>query len=142
RSLIPTTCDSLWGGRLVFEQPARGAGYRFNLDPVLLAGVAPHANCVVDLGCGCGVAGLLMLAWGKARRGVGVEVQSHLAQLARSNGEREGVVDRWRVVEGDLRSCGALEEQPDLVIFNPPYVPVEESRASPDPGRDRGRREV
>src|SRR5262249_23627204 len=62
------TQDAIFSGRLRLCQPARGAGYRFNLDPVLLAGFAAGGEHVVDLGAGCGVLGLALLVLGKAER--------------------------------------------------------------------------
>ncbi len=133
------TRDSLWGGRLVLWPPARGEGYRFNLDPVLLCGFARAAPRMVDLGTGCGVIGLLLLAQGKAQHVIGVEIQPELAALARRNVEENGLADRCEIREGDLRH---LTLPPcDAVIFNPPYFRRHETRASPDAGRDGGRRE-
>lgn len=136
---MAATRDSLWGGRLVLWQPGRGEGYRFNLDPVLLADFARCAERVMDLGTGCGVVGLLLLAGNKATRVVGVEIQADLAAFARRNAEENGVAHRFEVREGDLRQV----ELPtcDAVVFNPPYFRRHESRPSYDAGRDGGRRE-
>ena len=38
----PVTRDTFWHGRLAVWQPARGHGYRFNLDPVILARFLPR----------------------------------------------------------------------------------------------------
>lgn len=135
----PCTRDALWGGRLVLWQPARGQGYRFNLDPVLLAHFATGGEHVVDFGAGCGVVGLLMLALGKAQRVTAVELQPDLAQLAQRNAAENCLSDRFTVLCGDLRT--AEVPRGDAVVFNPPYYPLGSSRASPDVGRDWARRE-
>jgi len=134
-----STRDTLWGGRLVLWQPARGCGYRFNLDPVLLANFATAGEHVLDVGAGCGVVGLIMLALGKVRRVTAVEIQPHLAELAQRNAHENGLSRHYEVVCGDLRTMQL--PRVDRVVFNPPYFPLSSSRASPDLGRDWARRE-
>src|SRR5688572_25658633 len=96
--------DALWGGKLTLWQPARGRGYRFNLDPVLLYGFAPPAAHTVDLGAGCGVLGLLLAAGGKAQRVTAIEIQPELAILAAKNADENGLRGRYEVLTGDLRT--------------------------------------
>jgi tRNA1Val (adenine37-N6)-methyltransferase len=136
----PVTRDALLGGALVLWQPARGRGYRFNLDPVLLAGFLRPAAHVLDLGAGCGVIGLLLLVMGKAARVTAVEVQPQLAELVRRNALANGVSDRVEVVEADLRHADL--PRADAVVFNPPYFRLGEGRVPPDPGRRDGRWET
>lgn len=133
------TRDALLEGTLTLWQPSRGVGYRFNLDPVLLSGFVRPANTVIDLGTGCGVLGLLLLARGRAQDVTGVEVQKSLAELARRNGRDNGWERSFRVAEGDLRE--QVLPAADLVVFNPPYFPATHGRGSPDPGRDAARHE-
>lgn len=133
--------DALWRGRLPLWQPARGRGYRFTLDAVLLAGFAPafpNGNAL-DLGAGCGVVGLLLLATGRAARLVAVERQAGPAELAARNVAAYGWQGRARVTAGDLRE--ATLPAADLVVFNPPYFLAAKSRPAQEPGRDAGRRE-
>ncbi len=134
------TRDSLLGGRVTLWQPPRGAGYRFNLDPVLLASfVRPSGGHVLDVGAGCGVIGLLLLALGKAERVTAVEVQPQLAELLRKNVADNGVAERFTVLEGDVRTL-ALPTV-DAVVCNPPYFRAGDGRGSADEGREAGRRE-
>ena len=134
-----TTCDTLLDGRLHLEQPARGQGYRFNLDPVLLADFAPRAAHVVDLGAGCGVLGALLLHAGKAQRVTAVEIQAEMAALCRDNAERNGFGSRMSVVSADLRHIQLADV--DGVVFNPPYFAAERGRGSPNSLRDAARHE-
>ncbi|MEO0813183.1 MAG: methyltransferase [Myxococcota bacterium] len=134
-----STRDTLWGGDLVFWQPARGAGYRFNLDPVLLSGFVRPAARILDLGSGCGILPVLLLAQNKAQRVHGVEVQAQLAAFAALNAAENGFSERIIAQQGDLRSV-ALPTV-DTVVFNPPYFRVGEGRSAPDPGREIARRE-
>ena len=57
---MPLTDDTLFNGRLVCRQHRNG--YRFSLDAVLLAHFCQPASRdkVLDLGCGCGVIGLVL----------------------------------------------------------------------------------
>jgi tRNA1Val (adenine37-N6)-methyltransferase len=133
------TRDSLLAGALTLWQPARGHGYRFDLDPVLLAGFAPPAGHILDLGAGCGVIGLLLLALGKSEQVTAVEIQPELAALAGRNA-RENLADsRMRVLCGDLRRLDL--PRVDAVVFNPPYFRTGEGRVPPDQGRAAGRYE-
>ena len=134
------TDDALWNGRLVFRQPAKGVGYRFNIDPVLVAGFAPSARHVVDLGAGVGVIGLLLLAMKKAQYLTAVERQPMMADCMRHNIHVQNVDVRARVIAADLRSADL--PLVDLVVFNPPYMPMDAGRGSPNTGRDEARREI
>lgn len=133
------SCDSLLQGSLTLCQPARGSGYRFNLDSVLLANFAASGHRVVDLGAGCGVLGLLMLKLGKAAHVTFVERQPTLAALCRRNIKENGFCDQATVVEGDLREVPL--EGFDGAVFNPPYFKAGSGRPSVTPGRDEGRYE-
>lgn len=137
--------DSFWRGRLIVWQPARGQGYRFNVDSVVLAAAVPPARHLLDLGAGCGILGLLLLASGRVGRVTAVEVQPELAALVRRNAQANGLAARLRVLELDLRCLtepldgGALV---DGVAFNPPYFPRTAARAAANPCRDGARREL
>jgi tRNA1Val (adenine37-N6)-methyltransferase len=101
------TVDSVFDGRLVIRQPR--AGYRFSVDAPLLVwfsctrGAAP-ARIAADLGAGCGIVALGLLAAGQARRAVAVEVQDRLASLCAGNAAANGLSSRLEVVHGDMRS--------------------------------------
>jgi tRNA1Val (adenine37-N6)-methyltransferase len=133
--------DSFWQGRLRVWQPGRGGGYRFNLDAILLAAFAPAGSRILDLGSGCGIVGLLLLAAGKAQQVTAVEVQPQLAELARRNARDNGFQDRLAVVQADLRDFGAGQPPFDVVVFNPPYFTGSGGRLCPEPGRDQARNE-
>ncbi len=133
------TRDTLWRGELVFWQPARGHGYRFNLDPVLLAGFAPAAGHVLELGAGCGVLSVLLIKLGKAREVTAVEIQKELAALAGENAQENGLKAHIHVVCGDLRAVAL--PQVDAAVFNPPYVPAGRGNLSPEASRRAARHE-
>ncbi len=136
---MPLTQDAIFAGRLRLWQPARGAGYRFNLDPILLAGFARPAPHVLELGAGCGVLGLALLYLGKAERLTAVEIHPEMAELVRRNARENGLDGRVTILTGDLRRL----ELPvaDHVVFNPPYFRAGAGRGAPNDGRDMARHE-
>lgn len=137
------SCDTLLRGRLSLWQPRRG--YRFSLDPVLLAGfVAPPYGCFVDVGAGCGVLGLLLLAADGQARGVGVELQTRLAELAARNALENHCADRLDVVCSDFVAWASAQPAAsfDLIISNPPFYSVEGGHVSPNRERALAHHEV
>jgi len=118
------TTDGLYGGRLELRQPERG--YRFSVDSPLLTWFASSgrtARLCADLGAGCGVVGLGLLAAGAARRVVGVEIQPALAAACRRNARANGLDGSYELVEGDMAepSPHMPAGEFDLVACNPPF---------------------
>lgn len=117
------TDDTLFAGRLICRQHRNG--YRFSVDAVLLAHFCRPAarDRVLDLGCGCGVIGLILCHRCPELRLTGLELQPSLAGLAGQNAQANGFADRFEVQEGDLRRIRqhVRPESYDLVLSNPPY---------------------
>jgi tRNA1(Val) A37 N6-methylase TrmN6 len=117
------TDDTLFNGRLTCKQHRNG--YRFSLDAVLLAHfLRPGAGArVLDLGCGCGVIGLILCHRHPDLRLTGLELQPALAELARNNALSNNFQDRFTVEQGDLRGIKKImrPESYDMVVSNPPY---------------------
>ena len=143
-SPFEATQDALFGGSLVLFQPLRGAGYRTNVDALLLAWFAatpapvspsrtrarrrfarctPPATTAFDLGAGVGAVGLALLRFGAARRVVFVEIDEQPAAMARRNLDANGWADRGEVVRGDVRDVARSRRgEASLVVCNPPYT--------------------
>src|SRR6185503_13495505 len=96
--LIATSDDTLLGGRVKLRQPVDG--YRVAIDPVILAAAVPAGaqDRVIDIGCGTGAASLCLAARVPNCRGVGLERDHALAELARDNVARNGFADRLAVI--------------------------------------------
>lgn len=138
------TNDTLFAGRLSCRQ--HRDGYRFSLDAVLLAHFfAPRpGESLLDLGCGCGVIPLILAYRWPHLRQTGLELQPQLAALARRNAADNGLAERIRIVEGDLRAITNLFKpgQFQRVVCNPPFYRSEGARLNLDPERRLARHEV
>jgi len=141
------TLDAICGGEVRVLQ--RSSGYRFNLDPVLLAHFAAEApgttrGPLIDLGTGCGVVPLILARKFGWREMTAVEVQPSLYELARRNvhlNRCEGwialVLEDLRQVERKLPAGGFAH-----VVCNPPYRAREAGRVNPDEEKAIARHEV
>lgn len=130
------SCDEIVRGQLRLWQPK--VGYRFSIDPLLLADFAGQAPCqrVVDIGAGSGIVGLL-LAKKRVSAAVSlVELQPRLAAICRKNIVENGLTERCRVVEGDVLGGAVKAALPgagfDLVVSCPPYYRLGQGGVNPD----------
>ncbi|MBX3209825.1 MAG: methyltransferase [Labilithrix sp.] len=136
--------DWLFAGTLSIRQPARRAGYRVNVDAILLAAFAARALAggeprsarglrarhAVDLGAGVGAVGLTLLHFEAAARVTMVEIDPTLARLAAENAAENAWGAQAEVVQADVRDAAkGLHADADLVACNPPYVPPGRGRA-------------
>jgi tRNA1Val (adenine37-N6)-methyltransferase len=137
------TIDELRAYDLRMIQPT--GGYRFSLDPLLLADFAGGGEGrVIDLGTGCGVIPLIMARKCASAAIVGVEVQEEMAALAARNAELNGLSNRVEIVCADILDLrGRFPVSTfDMVLANPPYRREGSGRISPKSGRDRARHET
>lgn len=140
----PLTDDTLFDGRLLCRQYRKG--YRFSVDAVLAAHfcrVQPGDH-ILDLGCGCGVIGLILAFRHPGIRVTGLELQADLAMLAHDNVLANRMESSVEVIEGDLRRIGESipPESMELVVCNPPYRKPGTGRISPGDQRSRARHEI
>jgi len=138
------TLDQLTGYDLRIVQPRHG--YRFSLDPLLLAdfaGVRPGERAV-DLGTGCGVIALLLARLEESCSVTGVEFQPEMAGIAERNIRLNELSPRVEVVSADVVSLKTRfpVDSFDLVVSNPPYRRPGTGKVSPRAGRDDARHET
>ena len=119
---MKTTRDTLLGGRVQIEQPAKG--FRAGHDSILLAAGLPDigSGAALEIGCGAGGA-LLPAAWRLSGSAfVGVERDADMAELARRSVALNAFDDRCEILEGDAAVLPAdWENRFDLVFSNPPF---------------------
>ena len=102
------------------------AQFRVSTDSMVLADFCRDAGGRgLDLGCGCGTLGLLLLGSGAAGSVCGIEIQPEAARQAEENARQNGLAARFSVVCGDLRQAHAQIPAGsfDFAVSNPPYYP-------------------
>ena len=121
------TLDHLCGHFRIFQY---AKGHRFSTDDLLAAWFGttwcPQVRRIADLGSGIGSVGMAA-AWRCPGATVHtVEAQDISVRLARKSAAYNGLLDRYRIHEGDLRDPELFRgEAPfDLVLGSPPYWPV------------------
>ncbi len=136
------TLDAVCRGQVQLFQ--RRDGYRFSVDPILLAAfVGKPRGATVDLGTGSGILALLMARRG-AKKVLAIEAQPGLAGLARRNVALNRLDDRVQVFEGDFRHLGAAvpAESFSTAVANPPYVARGAGNLNPKDEKALARHEV
>lgn len=98
----------------------------FGCDAVLLSSYAKAKGGlrIIDLGCGNGVIPILLSAKTKAKEIVGLEIQEESVSLARRSVELNGLTDRVKIVQGDIKEAANIfgNSSFDVVTTNPPYM--------------------
>lgn len=85
---------------------------------------AASTDYVLDVGTGCGILGII--ASKKAKEVVAIDVNSDALYCAYKN-SKINCVKNINFVRSDLFSCFVKKPLFDLIMFNSPYLPVEEN---------------
>jgi release factor glutamine methyltransferase len=88
---------------------------------------------VLDVGTGCGMLGIL--AAKKAGSVVAVDLNPYAIHCARENSALNNVRSKIDFIQSDLFTALNAKATFDLIIFNAPYLPSEESEADSWIGR-------
>lgn len=117
--------DLEFGGLKILQ---KRQGFRFGTDAVLLAGFtrARGRDRILDMGCGTGVIGLLLAARLPQAQVTGLELQPEMAEMAARSVAMNGLSERMRILQGDLRHTEGLLAPCsfDVAVMNPPYSPM------------------
>jgi release factor glutamine methyltransferase len=87
-----------------------------------------EAETVLDMGTGCGILGIL--AAKKSHAVVAVDVNPYAVHCARENAKLNNVQNKTYYVQGDLFTPLSENATFDLILFNAPYLPVDETETS------------
>jgi release factor glutamine methyltransferase len=88
---------------------------------------------VLDMGTGCGILGIL--AAEKAQEVVAVDVNPYAVRCTKDNASLNNVRGKMAFVQGDLFMWLSEKAMFDVILFNAPYLPADDSEADPWIGR-------
>lgn len=131
---LKTIETTLLRGRVNLLQPQ--VGFHASIDAVFLAAAALVKDRfkVLDVGCGVGSVGLCITSRNKTISLTGIDIQKELVDLAHQNAALNGVADRCRFFQGDIKKEKIIENNYfNAVVMNPPYLTAATHPLSPDP---------
>ena len=132
--------DLMRSGRRIIQNKSE---FCFSMDSVLIAHFPRFKKNfnVLDLGTGTGVIPLLIAD--EVKKICAIELNEKMAEIARRNVELNNLQEKISVVAGDYRKYPDLfiAESFDLVIANPPYIPVKNGEVNKIQGVARARHE-
>lgn len=85
---------------------------------------AKEEETVLDIGTGCGLLGIL--AVNKARRVVAIDINPHALACAKFNAKLNHMSNKFDIILSDLFDGFKVDSKFDFIIFNPPYLPIDE----------------
>jgi len=142
--LLTSTPEYFFNHQLTIFQPEKG--YRFSLDPVLLAGHVDikGRETILDIGTGCGILMLMLLFKHPGITAIGVEIQQELADIAQKNLKINLFQSRGKIVCRDIKKTklSDIKHRPDIIVANPPYKKRNTGRINPDPEKALARHEI
>jgi tRNA1Val (adenine37-N6)-methyltransferase len=122
------------------------SGYRFSMDPLLLAYFTKvkEGERVADLGSGNGIIALLLSKLYANALFLAVEIQPRLADQALRNSILNKVSHRVSILHEDLQHLPRLFQAGsfDVIVSNPPYRALHSGRVNPNPYRAKARHEM
>lgn len=138
------TTDTFFEGRIKIRQ--RENGYRFSIDPILLAhyAIIPKNAKILDIGTGSGIIPMILAYLHPECRIFGVEIQKNLAEIASLNIEENEFSNRVKIFNMDLSDLAQTDIQgpADIIISNPPYRKVSSGRINPECEKAIARHEI
>ncbi len=118
----------------------------FGMDAVLLSDFVTVKNRakVVDLCTGNGIIPLLLTAKNKGEHVTGLEIQSHMADMAKRSVVLNESEKRIDIINGDVKNVRNLfkRESVDTVTCNPPYIVDGKGLKNPDEPVNIARHEI
>ena len=142
--LEKSSADNLLNSKIKISQPEQG--YRFSIDPFILAahvkGIKNHK--VIDIGCGCGIIPLILSLKSSALKITGIEIQQELYVCAKKNIITNKLENRINIIHGDIKNIDTSDTngEADIIVSNPPYKKKGSGRLNPDSQKAIARHEI
>ena len=135
--------DDLQNGLFVIQDPKK---FCFGMDAVLLSGFArvKRGEVALDMGTGTGIIPILLSDRTDGEHFTGLEIQHECAEMADRSVRYNGLEDRVRIVEGDIKEAAGIfgAASFDVVTCNPPYMIEHHGLVNPDNAKMIARHEV
>ena len=135
--------DDLQNGLFVIQDSKK---FCFGMDAVLLSGFArvKKGEVALDMGTGTGIIPILLSDRTDGEHFTGLEIQHECAEMADRSVRYNGLEDRVRIVEGDIKEAAGIfgAASFDVVTCNPPYMIGTHGQNSPSAAKAIARHEV
>ena len=136
------TLDSIKNIKLLQSK----TGYRFSVDALLLENFISkeRIGSAVELGTGSGIISILLAKRIREIKITAVEIQKSLAERAKKNSEINGLHDRIKILNMDIKMLRQIFPPNgfDIVFTNPPFRKTRSGRISKDIERATARHEM
>ncbi|MEN8211052.1 MAG: methyltransferase [Thermodesulfobacteriota bacterium] len=130
--------------KIKISQPEKG--YRFSIDPFILAAhiEVTENQKVIDIGCGCGIIPLILSSRSSALKITGIEIQKELYVCAKKNIITRKLEKSINIIHGDIKDIDIsnINGKADIIVSNPPYKKKGSGRLNPDSQKAIARHEI
>ncbi len=138
------SAESFFNNRIKVAQPENG--YRFSMDPFILAAhIRPTGTKeLLDVGCGCGIMPLILAYRYPGIKITGIEIQTELYQFARQNSITNNLEKTIRIIHNDIKTVrlSDINGKADMIVSNPPYKKKNSGRLNPNNQKAIARHEI
>ena len=117
------SAESFFNNGIKVSQPEKG--YRFSMDPFILAAhIQPTGiKSLLDVGCGCGIMSLILAYRYPGVQIMGIEIQKELSRFAKQNIITNKLEKTIHITHKDIKNIqlSDINGKADMIVSNPPY---------------------